>query len=109
MSTTPEGAVKKAINKLLDKHGCYRFMPVNSQFSKKTVDYLVCAYGVFIAIEAKAPGKRPTALQQITLDQVASAGGGWFIVDGPEALAELELAIDECARKRQTQSPSGAA
>ena len=56
--TTPEGRIKQAINKVLASYPeSYWFMPVPYGYGVSTVDYLVCHYGVFIAIEAKAPGE----------------------------------------------------
>jgi hypothetical protein len=72
---TPEGAVKKEIKEALKAHGAYFFMPVPTGMGKKTVDFLVCFNGRFLAIEAKAPGKIATALQKNCLREIAAAGG----------------------------------
>lgn len=111
MSVTPEGKIKREINKLLDKYGCYRFMPVPTRFGKKTIDYLVCAGGYFLGVEAKAPGKEPTGLQEITLEQIHQAGGMIIVVDGPVSLQALErmLYALTSTRVRETQSLGRAA
>jgi hypothetical protein len=72
---TPEGAVKKEIKEALKAHGAYFFMPVPTGLGKRTVDFLVCFNGRFLAIEAKAPGKTATALQRKTLREISAAGG----------------------------------
>ena len=72
---TPEGRVKKEIKKWLDARGAYYFMPVPTGRGKRTVDFLVCLGGSFVAIEAKAHGEETTALQKETLREVAAAGG----------------------------------
>lgn len=66
--TTPEGRTKASINRVLNAFGVYYFMPVQSGYGKKGVDYH-CAvrYGdVALAffIEAKKPDGEPTALQR---------------------------------------------
>lgn len=102
---TPEGAIKREINKLLDKYGCYRFMPVPTRFGKKTIDYLVCAGGYFLGIEAKAPGGKPTPLQEITLEQIHQAGGMIIVVDGPVSLQALERMLYALTSSRVSQAP----
>ena len=82
MSQTPEGRVKKMVTKALDSLGpvCSRFMPVQSGFGKKTLDYLCCINGQYVAIETKAPGKKLTPLQEITKAEIEAAGGIVLVV-----------------------------
>lgn len=40
-----------------------------------TPDLLICLNGLFIGMELKDIGKRPTELQQFNLDQINKAGG----------------------------------
>lgn len=82
MATTPEGKVKKLVDAALKKLGadCYRFMPVQSGFGAKTLDYLLCIKGKFIAIETKAPGKHLTPLQVTTATNIENAGGLVYVV-----------------------------
>jgi hypothetical protein len=85
---TPEGKVKNKINRALAPFGpdIYKFMPVQTGYGKKTLDYLLCINGKFVAIEAKAPGKTMTALQNETACQIIEAGGTVFVVDGPDGI-----------------------
>jgi hypothetical protein len=83
---TPEGKVKNRLNKALEPFKLYRFMPVQTGYGRKTLDYLLCFQGQFIAIETKAPGKKMTALQLETTCQITDAGGTVFLVDGPEGI-----------------------
>lgn len=76
---TPEGKVKKEIKQYLDSIGAYYFMPVQMGYGAKTVDFLVCVNGAFVAIEAKRPGKDATAFQKQTIAQVENAGGIAFV------------------------------
>lgn len=92
---TPEGKVKSQVNKLLDRPGVYRFMPVPSGYGEMTVDYLCCIGGLFVGIETKAPGKKPTGRQENVLRRIRDAGGFTFVIDGaPEQLAELQAFVD---------------
>lgn len=91
---TPEGKVKKAIREWATKHGMYYAMAIGTGFGRSGVpDFLLCWRGRFIAIEAKAPGKRAntTALQSRNLTAIAEAGGFAVVVDDPASqLAEVE-------------------
>lgn len=87
---TPEGKVKKKISKLLEQYKAYYFMPVQTGYGKKTVDYLVCYKGHFIGIEAKAPGKTPTRLQWDCLEKIGAARGYVTVIDGDASLANFE-------------------
>ena len=83
---TPEGKVKDQLDKALKPFKLYRFMPVQMGYGRKTLDYLLCYHGQFIAIETKAPGKKMTALQRETACQICEAGGTVFLVDGPAGI-----------------------
>lgn len=88
---TPEGKVKRDVNKLLDKYkALYRFMPVPGGFGASSLDYLLCINGRFCAIETKAPGKKPTDRQKMVIGQIRRAGGAVFVIDGDEGLKQLE-------------------
>ena len=85
---TPEGKVKDRLNKALRPFGLklYKFMPVQTGYGRKTLDYLICFNGHFIAIETKAPGKKMTPLQEETACQIVGAGGTVYVVDGPDGI-----------------------
>lgn len=98
--STPESLTKRKINAILKKHedGIYYYMPVPAGYGKQTVDYLGCFRGHFFAIEAKAPGKKPTPRQEGVLDHVRAAGGRTFEIDGTEkGLRDLEAWLDHIA------------
>lgn len=68
-------------------------------------DLLVCYKGVFVAMEAKVPGREATDLQRDTLEEIEKAGGVACTVHSPqEAIAILDM-IDkrttECAAHRR--------
>ena len=82
MTQTPEGKVKDAIKKYLKSVGAYYHMPVQSGMGAPTLDFVGCYKGFFFAIEAKAPGKKPTARQKLTIKEMEAAGAGVFVIDG---------------------------
>lgn len=90
MATTPEGKVKSKIKKLLNKYGAYSHMPVQNGMGAPSLDYVACYKGLFLGIEAKAPGKKPTDRQVRTMSQMRNAGGYVFVIDGDESLMQLE-------------------
>jgi glyoxylate utilization-related uncharacterized protein len=92
--STPEGLVKQKVNKALATLGkdCYRFMPVQSGYGAKTLDYLLAIRGRFVAIETKAPGKALTPLQEITKTRIEEAGGIVLVV-WDESSLEIAMKI----------------
>lgn len=90
---TPEGKVKAKIKKLLNKHGVYSHMPVQNGMGAPSLDYVCCFRGLYIAIEAKAPGKKPTPRQHKTMQQIRAAGGYAFVVHDDETLELLERVL----------------
>lgn len=83
---TPEGKVKAKISALLKEAGAYYEMPVPTGFGKSGLDYTVCHRGRFCAIEAKAPGKKPTPRQELTMEAIYAAGGTVIVVAGDDGL-----------------------
>lgn len=79
---TPEGKVKAAVKKELDRYPThYREMPVPSGFGKSGLDFTVCFFGRFLAIETKAPKKVPTPRQEERIREITIAGGITIVVD----------------------------
>lgn len=72
---TPEAKIKTDIRVWFRKQGAYIFAPVQTGYGASTVDQLICFKGKFIGIEAKVPGKHPTARQLQTLAEIRAAGG----------------------------------
>ncbi len=95
---TPEGKVKQAVKKEFDAYPHYREMPVPSGFGKSGLDFTICFYGKFIAIETKKPGGKPTARQELRIKEIQSAGGVTFVVTSVEqAQTELREALAKLA------------
>ena len=89
---TPEGKIKKQIRHVLAIYSeyVYEFWPVPGGYGRSTIDCLgfVCGFG--FAIEAKAPGEKPTERQEVIIKRITQAQVKVFIVDGPDGLAELD-------------------
>lgn len=80
---TPEGVVKKKLTAILKSIGAYYFFPATHGYGRSGVpDVVGCYEGTFFGIEVKAEGKKPTALQEFELAQIAKNGGVAFVYDG---------------------------
>lgn len=101
MARTPEGVIKEQIKKTLDKYGdsVYKFMPVQYGYGAATIDYLVCADGLFVGIEAKRPGAKPTPRQENVLSDIRRAGGTTFVIDDEEDVKALDIFLERMMRK----------
>lgn len=79
--TTPETKVKRAVVKILDKHGAYHFFPATHGYGRSGVpDIVACHNGQFIGIECKAGKGTTTALQERELKLIEKAGGVTFVI-----------------------------
>lgn len=82
MAATPESKVKDKIKAILKKHGVYYAMPIGSGYGNSGVpDFLCCAAGHFMAIEAKAGKGKTTALQDKHLGQIMAQGGSALVIN----------------------------
>ena len=82
VAATPEKLVKQRVVTALKRHGAYFFYPVTGGYGRSGVpDIVVCWQGRFIAIECKANGGKPTALQTKNLQEIAQTGGVAVLVD----------------------------
>ena len=82
--TTPEGKVKALVKQRMadDFPSAYRFAPVLNGMGSPGLDVYYCVDSLFVAVETKAPGKKPTARQEITMTAIRAAGGLVYVVDG---------------------------
>lgn len=92
MSVTPEGKVKKKVRDVIKKFDpdIYSFWPVPAGFGPSSLDVLICYRGFFIAVETKAKGKAPTPRQELCIEQINSALGTTFVIDGDDGVQKLE-------------------
>jgi hypothetical protein len=97
MAQTPEGRVKDAIKKYLKSIGAWYFMPVSNGMGQVGIPDIICCYkGIFVAIEAKAPGKKAnvTENQKRVMDAIRTADGWAWVCDDPADLPMLFTALD---------------
>lgn len=97
---TPEGKVKAAVRKVLDnfKSELDTFWPVPSGYGPSHLDCIICAWGRFVSIETKAPGKKPTPRQKERIASVHRAGGIAVVIDGTHnttTVTELQQLLEE--------------
>lgn len=108
MATTPEGKVKAAVKKLLDHHKVRYFMPVQTGFGRRDLDFIVCANGHYLTIETKATlDDDATQKQKQDMRDVRAVNGVTFViaaVDDPR-MAHLESFLVYCDNLPAPRSP----
>lgn len=102
---TPESKVKAMVRKVLAEFServevdgfsvetLKQYWPVPSGFGESDLDCIVCYYGVYIAIETKASGKKPTPRQELCIARTHGAGGMTFAIDGEAGCHLLRQAL----------------
>lgn len=82
MASTPEKAVKAKVKAILESEGAYFFMPPANGYGRAGIpDIICCVAGHFLAIECKAAGNKPTALQERELSDIRNAGGVAVVIN----------------------------
>lgn len=77
-----EAKVKKRIKQLLDKHEWFWWMPPMNGFGKVGVsDFNSLRKSVFLSVEAKYGGNKPTAQQKAYLESIIAEHGIGLVVD----------------------------
>ena len=101
---TPEAKVKKVGRAIMTKMGMYHFPAFSGGYGRSGVpDDIGCYQGVFVAVEYKAKGGRPTALQLKNMDDIRKCGGIALLID-EESVHNLEELINyevQNSRKRE--------
>jgi hypothetical protein len=93
---TPEGKVKRAVRKALARYdNIYTYWPVPAGYGPSSLDVIVCANERFLAIETKAPGKKPTPRQEQTIQRIADAGGETLVVDSTNCEEDIDAMMKE--------------
>jgi hypothetical protein len=110
---TPEGRVKAKVNAALKPHidanHIWKFMPVQMGLGIPALDYLLCVCGMFVAIETKVPGKKPTPRQELTMAALTAAGAKVFVVDDEISLGEAMVIIRSIINEQHRKSLRAAA
>ena len=114
MSSTPEHKVKMLVKELFNQYKphVWWFMPIGGMFSQKGVpDFVGSVKGRMFTVETKAPGKKPTMLQERCMRDIRSSGGKAFVVSDGATLLEvkkyIEETIDGNTRKRDRRVSDG--
>jgi Holliday junction resolvase len=82
MAQTPEKRVKTKVESILKGEGAYYFFPATHGYGRSGVpDIIACVNGRFLAIECKAGGNKPTALQVREIELIRLAGGVAVVVN----------------------------
>ena len=102
--STPEGKIKNEVKKILAEFmerdhrtmeaKLKQFWPVQNGMGSPSLDCLVCYRGLMIAIETKAPGKKPTPRQETTIAEYRASGAIVLVIDGEKGYEELRQALN---------------
>lgn len=97
MSNTPEGKIKRKLDKVLKQEGVWFFNPQAGPFGRAGIpDKIACIGGKFVGIECKADKtKKPTPLQIKAMKEIEMAGGKCFLVYDDTTIEEMRDYIKE--------------
>ena len=97
MSNTPEGKMKRKLDKVLKQEGVWFFNPQAGPFGRAGIpDKIACIGGKFVGIECKADKtKKPTPLQIKAMKEIEMAGGKCFLVYDDTTIEEVRDYIKE--------------
>jgi len=106
---TPESKVKAEVKKVIAEFGSKidQFWPVPSGFGESHLDCILCANGFFVAIETKAPGKKPTPRQVYRAKTTVDASGFALVIDGTDKTTtynQLRLILAELCSVERSKS-----
>lgn len=97
MGIVPEKDVKRDIRSLFNKYDVSFFMPIGGPYARPGVsDFIGCCQGTMLAVEAKATGKKPSAVQKDYLEEVIKAGGIALVVDDTNLFVLERILIALC-------------
>lgn len=101
MATTPEGAVKRKLDKMMKAEGVWFYSPQAGPFGVAGIpDRVAIVCGQFVGIECKADKtKKPTALQMKCMRDIEQAGGKCFVAYDDETIE----AVREYIRARNSE------
>ena len=93
-----EKDVKKRVSALLrlamEHEPLYVWMPVVTGWGKRSLDYICCIQGQFLAIETKATGEWLRPDQRERAREMLKSGAKVFIISGPDGYGALERYLE---------------
>lgn len=106
MASTPEGRVKRKLDKMLKAEGIWYYSPQAGPFGVAGIPDRVCIVeGQFVGVECKADKtKKPTALQTKCMADIEQAGGKCFVAYDDDTIAEVREYILERRSARNPES-----
>jgi hypothetical protein len=104
MATTPEGKIKRWLDKMLKEEGVWFYSPQAGPFGVAGIpDRMCCAAGHLIGVETKADKtKKPTALQMKCMRDIEAAGGKCFVAYDKETIETVREYIRACNSEGQS-------
>lgn len=85
-----EAPIQRKIITWLREQGCYVYKAVGSPYAQRgTPDILCILRGQAYGLEVKAPGGKPTKLQEVELEKIRKAGGVAAVVTSLDEVKEL--------------------
>ena len=88
----PESKIKDLVKRRFEKEfpDAYRFCPVQNGMGAPGLDVFYCIpCGIFVAIETKAPGKKPTSGQLREHERMRGMGQRVEVIDSFEGVDRL--------------------
>jgi hypothetical protein len=109
MAQKPESGLQRRVQKALRAAfpGSYiRKIHVSEFAAAGTPDLICCIHGLFVGIEIKTPGRKPTKLQEHEFNEIIKAGGIAVVARTPEDAVHLcRLKIRNYEIDQITRSP----
>lgn len=100
MATTPEGKIKRKLDKMLKEFAgvIWVYSPQAGPFGKSGVpDRLILANGVLIGAECKADAKKkPTKLQEKCMSEMENAGAICYVVFDDAGVEAVKVKVLQC-------------
>ena len=95
---TPEGQVKRRVDRMLNESGVWWFSPQSGPYGRSGIpDRLACVRGHLVAIEVKADAsKSPTRLQTLCMERMRASGAAVFVVYDDVTLNVVREYIYSC-------------
>ena len=117
MATTPEGKIKRKLDKMFHEERVWFYSPQAGPFGVAGIpDRVACVDGLFLGVECKADKtKKPTRLQNKCMKDIERAGGKCFVVYDADTIETVRTWIRDARNPKskgagaQAEEPSAGA